>query len=33
MVENLKLKDCQEGIDAFVQKRKPEFTHTNDKVV
>lgn len=32
MVGNLKLKDCQEGISAFIGKRDPEFEHTNDLV-
>uniref|UniRef100_A0AC34R769 Enoyl-CoA hydratase domain-containing protein 3, mitochondrial n=1 Tax=Panagrolaimus sp. JU765 TaxID=591449 RepID=A0AC34R769_9BILA len=32
MVENLKLKDAQEGIDAFIKKRHPEFQHNDDKV-
>ncbi|KAL9963167.1 hypothetical protein ACROYT_G032342 [Oculina patagonica] len=30
MVENLKLHDGQEGIKAFLQKRKPSWTHTTD---
>ena len=30
MVENLKLHDGQEGIKAFIQKRKPSWTHTTD---
>ena len=32
MVGNLKLKDCQEGISAFIGKREPEFEHSNDLV-
>ncbi|EGT37668.1 hypothetical protein CAEBREN_11067 [Caenorhabditis brenneri] len=32
MVGNLKLKDCQEGISAFIGKRQPEFEHSNDLV-
>ncbi|ULT95572.1 hypothetical protein L3Y34_004348 [Caenorhabditis briggsae] len=32
MVGNLKLKDCQEGISAFIGKRHPEFEHSNDLV-
>lgn len=27
MVENVGLVDCQEGIAAFVEKRKPTWTH------
>ncbi|GMT05051.1 hypothetical protein PENTCL1PPCAC_27225 [Pristionchus entomophagus] len=30
---NLQLKDSQEGIDAFIGKREPEFGHTSEKVV
>jgi len=30
MVENLELHDGQEGISAFLQKRKPTWTHTTD---
>ncbi|RCN36970.1 enoyl-CoA hydratase family protein [Ancylostoma caninum] len=32
MTENLKFKDAQEGINAFVEKRKPSFRHTDEKV-
>uniref|UniRef100_A0A8C8RLK8 Enoyl-CoA hydratase domain-containing protein 3, mitochondrial n=1 Tax=Pelusios castaneus TaxID=367368 RepID=A0A8C8RLK8_9SAUR len=32
MVDNLILKDGQEGIDAFIQKRKPVWSHTVDRV-
>lgn len=32
MVGNLKLKDCQEGISAFIGKRPADFEHTNDLV-
>uniref|UniRef100_A0A0K0G2C7 Enoyl-CoA hydratase domain-containing protein 3, mitochondrial n=1 Tax=Strongyloides venezuelensis TaxID=75913 RepID=A0A0K0G2C7_STRVS len=32
MVENLKLVDTQEGIKAFIEKRKPHYTHENGKV-
>jgi hypothetical protein len=32
MVENLSLKDCQEGIRAFKQKSKPVWLHTDEKV-
>ncbi|VDO38442.1 unnamed protein product [Haemonchus placei] len=31
MVENLKLKDAQEGITAFTEKRKASFCHKDDK--
>ncbi|KAE9554741.1 hypothetical protein FO519_002069 [Halicephalobus sp. NKZ332] len=31
MVENLKMKDTQEGIDAFIKKRHPEFQHNDEK--
>ncbi|XP_027203105.2 enoyl-CoA hydratase domain-containing protein 3, mitochondrial [Dermatophagoides pteronyssinus] len=30
MVDNLSMKDCQEGIDAFLQKRQPNWTHSNE---
>jgi enoyl-CoA hydratase/carnithine racemase len=33
MVENLKYKDCQEGIEAFIQKRSPKFEHTDERVL
>ena len=32
MVSNLKLKDSQEGIAAFVGKRKPQWTNTEEEV-
>ena len=32
MVENLALGDGQEGIKAFIEKRKPTWSHRNDKV-
>jgi len=32
MVENAKLVDCQEGINAFIEKRKPKWTHGGDQV-
>lgn len=32
MLSNLKLKDCQEGIDAFTSKRHPKWSHANDEV-
>lgn len=32
MVGNLQLKDAQEGISAFVEKRHAEFEHSNEKV-
>jgi len=31
MLENLRLRDCQEGIDAFFAKRKPNWRHTTEK--
>ncbi|XP_025044222.2 enoyl-CoA hydratase domain-containing protein 3, mitochondrial isoform X2 [Pelodiscus sinensis] len=31
MVDNLTLKDGQEGIEAFIQKRKPVWSHTVDR--
>ncbi|KAH9521444.1 enoyl-CoA hydratase domain-containing protein 3, mitochondrial isoform X3 [Dermatophagoides farinae] len=30
MVDNLSMKDCQEGIDAFLKKRQPKWTHSNE---
>uniref|UniRef100_A0A914C0M1 Enoyl-CoA hydratase domain-containing protein 3, mitochondrial n=1 Tax=Acrobeloides nanus TaxID=290746 RepID=A0A914C0M1_9BILA len=32
MVENLKMVDSQEGIKSFVEKRSPEWTHSDKKV-
>ncbi|CAI4233309.1 unnamed protein product [Auanema sp. JU1783] len=32
MVANLKLQDAQEGISAFIDKRTPEYIHTNEPV-
>lgn len=32
MVENLSLEDGQEGIKAFIEKRKPSWSHRNQKV-
>jgi len=32
MVENLCLTDAQEGISAFIGKRAPHWSHTNEKV-
>ncbi|CAD5228088.1 unnamed protein product [Bursaphelenchus okinawaensis] len=32
MTENLKLKDCQEGIDAFIEKRTAAWTHSDERV-
>ncbi|KAK6754477.1 hypothetical protein RB195_013464 [Necator americanus] len=32
MTENLKYKDAQEGINAFIEKRKADFKHTDEKV-
>ncbi|KAI6239090.1 hypothetical protein M3Y99_00612000 [Aphelenchoides fujianensis] len=33
MTENLKFADCQEGIDSFINKRSPTWTHTTDRVL
>lgn len=30
MVNNLKMKDAQEGIQSFLEKRKPEWSHNYD---
>jgi enoyl-CoA hydratase/carnithine racemase len=32
MVDNLAFRDAQEGIRAFKEKRKPVFSHTDEKV-
>ena len=32
MAENLQYRDAQEGIEAFKNKRKPIFCHSDDKV-
>ena len=32
MVDNLDYKDAQEGISAFKEKRKPKWSHTDDRV-
>ena len=31
MVENLKMRDGQEGIQSFIEKRKPAFEHSIEK--
>ena len=31
MVKNLELRDAQEGIRGFVEKRKPDWSHTFDR--
>ena len=31
MVDNLQLRDAQEGIAAFVEKRKPNWCHTDEQ--
>jgi 1,4-dihydroxy-2-naphthoyl-CoA synthase len=31
MVNNLKLKDAQEGIKSFVEKRNPSWSHSYEK--
>lgn len=31
MVENLRLRDTQEGIQAFVDKRHPNWLHSDEK--
>jgi len=31
IIENLRFIDCQEGIKAFIEKRKPKWTHSNKK--
>lgn len=33
MTENLRFKDCQEGIEAFIKKRPPAFGHTDERVL
>ena len=32
MVDNLEYRDCQEGIAAFIEKRKPTWSHTDSKM-
>ena len=32
MADNLQYRDAQEGIRAFIEKRKPHFTHTQDTI-
>ena len=32
MTENLRFRDAQEGIAAFAEKRRPDWTHSNDTV-
>ena len=32
MAENLQYKDAQEGIKAFIEKRKPSFSHSQEKI-
>lgn len=32
MIDNLKLKDGQEGVRSFIEKRKPNWIHSNDEV-
>lgn len=31
MISNLELKDAQEGINSFIEKRKPMWSHNYDK--
>lgn len=31
MVKNLTMVDCQEGIQSFIEKRKPVWTHSSEK--
>lgn len=33
MVENLQMRDGQEGIQAFIEKRKPEWSHSKDSIL
>jgi len=33
MTENLKFRDCQEGIDAFIKKRIPNWSHSSERVL
>ena len=32
MVDNLQWKDCQEGIKAFIEKKPPIWSHTDEKI-
>ena len=32
MIENLELKDTQHGLESFIKKTRPTWTHTDDKI-
>jgi enoyl-CoA hydratase/carnithine racemase len=32
MIENLELKDTQHGLESFIKKTRPTWTHKNDKI-
>jgi hypothetical protein len=32
MIENLELKDTQHGLESFIKKTRPIWTHKNDKI-